>query len=177
MTISTNGCSLSGRATEKEENTMKFCPTCGTQTPDNAAFCPNCGTSLNGTASPAAAPAPVPYVDPYDHTEDFDPKDISDNKVLCMVVYLMGIFGVVIALLGSHDSPYTAFHVRQALKFTVVGTLTGILGLLLCWTIIAPIAAGIFAAVLFVIKVICFFQICNGKATEPYIIRSLGFLK
>ena len=32
-------------------------------------------------------------------------------------------------------------------------------------------------AIVLVLKVICFFQICSGKAKEPAIIRSLGFLK
>ena len=32
-------------------------------------------------------------------------------------------------------------------------------------------------AIVLVLKVICFFQICNGKAKEPAIIRGLGFLK
>ena len=48
---------------------------------------------------------------------------------------------------------------------------------LLCWTIIVPIAAGIAYIVLAVVKIICFFQICSGKAKEPAIIRSFGFLK
>lgn len=113
----------------------------------------------------------------YDHTAEFDEQDISDNKVICMLAYLMGTVGVIVALLVSSSSPYVAFHVRQALKFTVISILTGIVTLILCWTIIVPIAALIFLLVLFVIKIICFFQICSGKAIEPYIIRNLGFLK
>ena len=48
---------------------------------------------------------------------------------------------------------------------------------LLCWTIIVPIVGGVCLAIVLVLKVICFFQICSGKAKEPAIIRSLGFLK
>ena len=94
-----------------------------------------------------------------------------------MLVYLMGAVGIVIALLASHSSPYAAFHVRQALKFTVVNILMAICTVLLCWTFIVPIAYLIMLVVLWVIKIICFFQICAGKAKEPAIIRSLGFLK
>ena len=118
-----------------------------------------------------------PMYDPYDHTAEFDPKDISDNKVIAMLVYLMGAIGIVIALLGSHSSPYVMFHVRQALKFQVVGMLMLIATALLFWTIIVPIAYAIMSVVLSIIQIICFFQICSGKAKEPAIIKSLGFLR
>ena len=65
-------------------------------------------------------------VDPYDHTAEFDPKDISDNKVICMLIYLTGAIGIFIALLASSTSQYVAFHVRQALKFLVVYSLMAI---------------------------------------------------
>lgn len=165
---------------------MKICPNCQTQLDDNALFCANCGTQFgaaNGAqqnsndTSHQQHPNYAPAYDPYDHTAEFDPKDISDNKVISMLVYLMGWVGIIIALLGSHSSPYAAFHVRQALKFTVVNTLMLICSLLLCWTIIIPIAYGIMNIVFFVIKIICFFQICAGKAKEPAIIRNLGFLR
>ncbi len=52
-----------------------------------------------------------------------------------------------------------------------------ICAVILCWTLIVPIAAAVMYIVFFVIRIICFFQICCGKAKEPVIIRSLGFLK
>ena len=159
-----------------------FCPKCGTQNPEGAPFCTNCGTQL--AAAPQQPYAPVqpqmayaPVIDPYDHTAEFDAKDISENKVISMLVYLMGAIGIVIALLASNTSPYAAFHVRQALKFTVVEILSLICTLVLFWTVIVPVAYGIFMTVLTVIKFICFFQICSGKAKEPAIIRSLNFLR
>ena len=48
---------------------------------------------------------------------------------------------------------------------------------LLFWTIIVPVAYGVMSCIFLVLRVICFFQICSGKAKEPAIIRSLGFLK
>lgn len=121
--------------------------------------------------------APQPSYDPYDHTAEFTTKDISENKVIAMLCYLMGTFGVVLALLGSHNSPYAAFHVRQALEFSVVNILLGIVALLLCFTVIVPILCGVLALVLLIVRIICFFSICNGKAKEPPIIRSFGFLR
>ena len=155
---------------------MKLCPKCNTQCEDNAAFCTACGYNFAGTQQ-APAPAYAPAYDPYDHTAEFTAKDISENKVISMLVYLMGAIGIIIALLASGTSPYAAFHVRQALKFTVIEILTAIVTAVLFWTIIVPFAGAIFLAILLVIKIICFFQICGGKAKEPAIIRSFGFLR
>ena len=150
---------------------MKSCPKCGAQMEDQAVFCANCDANYN---NPYGAAAPV--VPEWDHTAEFDPKDVSDNKVIAMLVYLLSVVGILIALL-SQNSPYVSFHVRQALKFLVVETLVGIVTAILCWTVIVPIAAGIFYAVLWVVKIICFVSICEGEAKEPVIIRSFTFLK
>ena len=116
----------------------------------------------------------VPAYDPYDHTAEFDPKDISDNKVFAMLCYLMDFIGIIVALLATHSSKYTMFHVRQALKITVVSILS-------VFVLIIPflgwIAFPILQGIIWVIKIISFFQICSGKAKEPAIIRSFGFLR
>lgn len=168
---------------------MKTCPNCRSQAEDNAAFCTTCGAHFAPAAPQQTAQpqqtyqqqnvyyAPAPVYDPYDHTAEFDAKDISDNKVVSMLVYLMGAIGIIIALLASANSPYAAFHVRQALKFVVIEMLGGLIAILLAITIIVPIAYAVFTLILFVVKIICFFQICSGKAKEPAIIRSFGFLK
>lgn len=154
------------------------CPKCGAQLPDGTAFCSVCGASLAGGTPQPGAQNPVNVIpNSLDHTAEFSAKDISDNKVLAMVPYLLGTLGIILALLASKESPYVSFHVRQALKITVVNTLLGIITGLLFWTFIIPILAGICFAVLFVIKIICFFNVCSGKAKEPPLIGSLNFLK
>ena len=118
-----------------------------------------------------------PIQDIYDHTAEFSAKDISDNKVFAMLGYLLGIFGVIIALLASHSSEYTMFHVRQSLKLIVADILLLLCIFYLAWTFIVPFAGLIMLTVFRVIKIICFFGVCSGKAKEPVIIRSLKFLK
>ena len=152
---------------------MKICPVCQTQNDDAAAFCSKCGYGFNGQP----VPQPMVYTDPKDHTAEFDPRDISDNKVIAMLLYLSSFLGIIIAALTSNQSPYVAFHMRQALKFMVAGSLLGILAVALCFTIIVPIACGIGYVVLFVCKIICFFQICSGKAKEAPIVSGLSFMK
>ncbi len=171
---------------------MKNCPVCGAQLEDTAAFCAQCGANQNAAPQQPQQPqqpqyvAPQPQyyaapqqpaVDPYDHTADFDAQDISDNKVYCMLPYLMGIFGIIVALLASSSSKYVAFHVRQAVKLEVTSILLTLVMVVLFWTLIVPLAGAIALAVLAVVRIICFFQICSGKAKEPVIVRSLPFLK
>jgi len=113
----------------------------------------------------------------WDHTDEFDEKDISDNKVTAMAAYLLGPLGVIIALLAGQNSPFAEFHMRQGLKFVVVESLLSIIAVLLCWTVIVPVAAAILCIILGVVKIIAFVSVCKGRAVEPPIIRSLGFLR
>ncbi len=154
---------------------MKVCSNCNATLDDNAVFCTNCGNQVQASQAQPEFYQMIP--NPFDHTKEFDAKDISDNKVISMLVYLFGWIGIVIALLAAPQSPYASFHVRQALKFTVIETLVGLAAALTFFLIITPIAAAIFLLVLFVVKIICFFQICGGKAIEPAIIRNFTFLK
>lgn len=121
--------------------------------------------------------SPYQQYDPYDHTAEFTAEDISENKVFAMICYLVSGIGIIIALLAAQKSPYAMFHVRQAAKFLVFDILLAIVCVVLCWTIIVPIAYGIMTTALWIIKIIAVFQIASGKAKEPAIIKSLGFLK
>ena len=96
-----------------------------------------------------------------------------------MLPYLpvIGLFGIIIALLAAQKSAFAMFHVREALKITVTNILLGVISALLCWTIIVPAAGGICMAILFVIQIIMFFRVCKGKAKEAPIICKLKFLK
>lgn len=167
---------------------MKNCPNCNAQLEDNAEFCTKCGMKQSAQQVPPQPNASqfnnqqqyqqyTAAPDPYDHTSEFSAEDISKNKVLAMTVYLLGVVGIIIALLAGKDSPYVAFSVRQSLKITVLNALLGIIGAVLSVTFIVPIAAMIGILVLFVVKIITFVQICKGKAVEPCIVRNFGFLK
>lgn len=147
---------------------MKFCPQCGAQLDDAAVTCTNCGA--------AQAVVLPPTINVYDHTAEFNPKDIADNKIIAMTIYIFGLIGIVIAALITKDSPYVNFHIRQALKLTVVSALVGIITAVLCWTVIVPIVGGLAYLVIGVIRIICFVNVCTGKSEEPLIIRSIDFL-
>ena len=170
---------------------MKTCPKCNTQLADDAMFCTNCGTSFqnanpqpqqnayqNNAQQNYAQPV-APVVNIYDHTAEFDPQDVHDNKIFAILCYIMGIVGVIVALLArsSVNSPYLSFHIKQALKISITTVLVGILTGAIVWTCIVPIAGMVCIVILEVVSIICFFQTCSNKSVEAPIVRSLPFLK
>jgi len=152
---------------------MKICPRCGAQVEDNAAFCTVCGAQLGADYNPV----PVPVADPSDHTLEYDPADIAENKIYGILVYLLGLIGIIITLLAAPNSGYARFHVRQALKISIVEAILSFATAVLFWTFIVPIAGGVCLAILFVVQIICFFRACKGQAREVPIVKNLGFLK
>ena len=164
---------------------MKICPTCNMQLDDNAVFCRNCGTRVSPREEPVTTTgyesgyyqAPTPEPTPWDHTEEYEAKDIAEHKLLAMLVYLTGILGIILALLARTESPWLRFHLRQGLKFLVANALLAVAAAVLCWTLIVPFCAAVAMAVLYVLRIISFFQVCGGKAVEPAILRSLNFLR
>lgn len=174
-----------------------FCAVCGTPVAQQAApaqpeAAPAPEAAPVQQPAPAAQQAPVqppvyqqpvyqqpvqPAYNPADHTAEFTSDDISKNKVVAMAAYMLGVVGIVIALLAAPESPYASFHSRQALKLEIVNQLLLIVSLVLVWTFIVPILGAIAMTVVFVVRVICFFQVCSGKAKDAALIGSLPFLK
>ena len=147
---------------------MKFCPQCGTQLDDAAVVCTNCGTNFG---MPQMQVSAVPA---YDHSQEFSAQEISEGKVFGLATYLLGFVGVLVALLACRDNRFAAFHIRNYLKLEiclVIGAFACII------PVIGWIAWAIWAVIIFVLKVICFFNVCNGKAIDSAIIRGFGFLK
>ena len=149
---------------------MKFCPQCGTQLDDAAVVCTNCGANL----APQAPVYAAPVIPAYDHTAEFTPQEISDGQVFGLAIYLLGFIGVIIALLGSRENKFVAFHIRTWLKLQIVSV---ICLLLLIIPFLGWIACPICLFIIFILSIICFFNVCNGKAVDPAIIRGFGFLK
>ena len=146
---------------------MAFCSNCGKEIPDGATACPSCGAQI-------AAKTKNP--EDWDHTSEFDAKDISDNKVYALSAYTFSLVGVFLCHLLANKSDYALFHAREALKLDLVSIVVYFLACVLFWTCIAPVAGAILIIILFVVRIICFVQVCKGQAKEPWLIRSIGAL-
>ena len=167
---------------------MTFCTSCGNQLDEGALFCNNCGAALGEEPQaqsfqpqqPAYQPPvyqPQPIVLPHDHTAEFTQEDVSENKLYAMLIYLLGIAGIVVALIAGKESPYLAFHVKQGLKITVVTAAAAVITAVTAWLFgITAVLFSIFAVVFAVIKFICFLDVCKGKSVEPAIVRDFKFL-
>ena len=180
---------------------MAYCLRCGCEIPEGAANCPQCGAPVQAEM-PQGQPMhqfqqtppqyqqpqfqqpyyqpmtePMPKIDPKDHTAEFEPEDISDGKLFAAACYLFGWIGLIVAYLGGKDSKFAMFHARQALMLQVVETLVMMITIVLAWTIIVPIAAGIFMMVMSVVEIIMLIRALKGKAKEAPIVSNFKFLK
>ena len=126
---------------------------------------------------PVAQPTPMVRYNNYDHSSEFDSKDVSENKLYAALMYVTNLFGIAIALLADKDSPYLKFHIKQVLKLQLTITILAALTAILAWTVIVPIAGAIALAVLFIINIICFVNVLRNKSIEPSIVRDLKFLQ
>ena len=151
---------------------MKTCNNCGAQVEDVAKFCPECGFKFGAIAEPRAA-----VTDIYDHTSEFSPEDIANNKLYAILMYCVSLMGIIIGLLAAGDSPYVRFHVKQSLKLFICEVILGLITGALFWTVIVGIVGGIAIVVLAVVDIICLVNACKGLAKEPPIVCKIGFLK
>ena len=189
-----------------EDNSL-FCHNCGASLAGVSGASGNNGTANENAGSGAAsernngagaadaqgvAPGPVPYqnaredyasyIPDWDHTDEFDLKDVHDNKVVVMIMYLSGLYGTLICfailwLLGKSRSDYLAFHVRENFKISLVNTLLGLIAVIFCWTVIIPILCGVMFLILLVIRFICFVGAARNQSKEVALIRNFGFLR
>ena len=156
---------------------MKVCTDCRLQYDDSATVCGQCGKPLQQVPAQFHQLQRPVSAAPTDHTAEFNPQDISDNKVFAMLPYMgmLNIIGIIISLLAAPASPYTMFHVRQGLKIIVVEVLLIVVGSIIPF--LGWLALGVGMLILMVVEIICFFRVCKGTAKEAPIVGSFGFLK
>ena len=118
-------------------------------------------------------PYVAPAYDPNDHTGEFDPKDIADNKLYAALPYFFGILGIIPALLVK-DSPFTEFHVKASIRLTLASILLVVPCII---PILGWIVSGIGYIVLMVLYIMAIVWVLQGKAKDIPIISKIGFLK
>ena len=149
---------------------MKNCPKCGASGDDSMKFCPICGSPLTETAPSApAAPTPPPMTPPVapsasngaaagteppkssvsdvinginntaDTTSEYDPADIKNNTVMGVLAYL-GLL-VFIPMFAAKESKFAQFHANQGLLLLILWIASGVIS----WLGKIPVIGFLFA--------------------------------
>ena len=113
-----------------------------------------------------------------DHTDEFDPSDIEQNKFMAVLAYLSWL--VLIPLFAAKESRFARFHCNQgivlAIAELIVWVLYGILRNI-------PLIGWIFSLVRWVISLVCLvmavigiLNAVSGKAKDLPVIGSFRIL-
>lgn len=116
-----------------------------------------------------------------DHTHEFDPMDIQNNKGVACVSYLGPLF--IIPLLSAPNSKFAKFHANQGLLLFItfsagsimIGILSFALSIFFFWSRIIPsiltgIISGSYGIFCFIVALVLLIEASNGKAKElPFI--------
>lgn len=118
-----------------------------------------------------------------DHTSEFDPQDISDNKVISALSYLGILF--FLPLVCCPNSRFGKFHANQGLVLLIVGVIlqviSGIVGMILrIVPVLGAIVSGLIIAVIGIVVLIYMVyglvNTLNGRAKELPIIGKIKLL-
>ena len=168
---------------------MAFCNQCGAQLQDGATFCPACGAQQGAAPQQAQPVQPVPQQpqenqdfaskakafieNTADHTAEFDPADIQQNKSMAMLAYLWWLF--LVPLFAAPQCKFARFHANQGIVLAIAITVACIMSAILPWFIawifwFVDIAWLIYA-------IIGIKNVSEGKAKDLPIIGSVRIRK
>ena len=113
-----------------------------------------------------------------DHTDEFDPSDIEQNKFMAILAYLSWL--VLIPLFAAKESRFARFHCNQGLVLAIAEIIAWVLfGILKK----IPLIGWIFAALSWVLSLICLvmavigiLNAVGGKAKDLPVIGSFRIL-
>lgn len=114
-----------------------------------------------------------------DTTEEFDPADIEQNKVMGILAYLSWL--VLIPIFAAKDSKFARFHANQGLVLAiaeiVIGIVIGILSGIPFIGWIFSIIGSLFGLCCLIMLCIGIYNAANGKAKELPIVGKFRLLK
>ena len=112
---------------------MAFCTKCGAEIEEGAKFCALCGeaTEAKSTADSVAETVKDKFNEfnnTADTTNEYDPADIENNKVMAVLAYF-GIL-VLIPIFAAKESKFARFHANQGLVLWLAGIILGVIGVI-----------------------------------------------
>lgn len=119
------------------------------------------------------------FSNPVDHTAEFDPADIQQNKAMGIFAYLSWL--VLVPILAAPNSRFARFHANQGLLLAIfevgVGLVFGILSII-------PFIGLLFLVLLSLIQICCLvmaimgiINAANGECKELPLIGKIQLLK
>lgn len=96
---------------------MAYCRNCGAEIDENVKFCPACGKPT-GVETKSAEDKFKEITNTKDHTNEYTPEDIEQNKIISLFSYL-GIL-ILVPVFGAKDSPYARYHINQGLALLIL---------------------------------------------------------
>ena len=119
------------------------------------------------------------FNDTVDTTNEFDPNDIQQNKVMAVFAYLSWL--VLIPIFGAKGSKFARFHANQGLALAIAE--------IICWVVLGilvklpaigwifGLVEGVFSLVCLVFTIIGIVNAANGRAKELPIVGKIKVLK
>lgn len=187
---------------------MAFCQNCGAKLEEGVRFCPNCGSAVEGNTAGKNSTAGADSTrtsgtqtsgstnekknfeetiqdlnDTEDTTDQFDPADIQQNKVMAVLSYI-GIL-VLVPILGAKDSKFARYHANQGLLLLIASATYNIalrivnaILYAISWRLafIGTILSAVSIA-FFVLMIIGIVNAANGRAKELPVIGKYRLLK
>ncbi len=119
-------------------------------------------------------------LNPPDTTEQYEMKDIEENKPYAFCSYLLVLF--LIPLLARPGSKFARFHTNQGIVLFIMGVIVAVLSWLLS---LIPLVGGIVAWVVgtlgglavLALSVVGIINSATGRAKELPLIGNVRFLK
>ena len=156
---------------------MAFCSKCGAELEEGAKFCALCGaaTEVKTTADSVAETVKDKFEEfnnTADTTNEYDPADIANNKVMAVLAYF-GIL-VLIPIFAAKESKFARFHANQGLVLWLATIILNAIGIIPIIGTIISLIGSIAAFVLFILGII---NAATGKAKELPIIGKISLIK
>lgn len=119
------------------------------------------------------------FTNPVDHTAEYDPSDIEQNKVMGILAYLSWL--VLVPLLAAPNSRFARFHANQGLVLAIleigIGIIFGVLSII-------PFVGLVFLVLMSLLQLCCFamailgiVSAANGRCSDLPLISKIKILK
>ena len=118
-----------------------------------------------------------------DETDQFDPNDVQQNKVMAILAYLSWL--VLIPIFAAKDSKFARFHANQGLVLLIASAIFGVVRWILSEILFAiswrlyfvTIIISLLGLVFLALAIIGIVNAATGKAKELPVIGKIRILK